>query len=1055
MSLFEQNVELDFSGMDAGIDERLLSPGKLSRLDNGYFDNNATIKRRSGIVVSQQAVSAGDFGIETGNISRIDKYQKQLILEGINGLYSRSEVDVGQISLRLLDRLRNGNYDVRRRTNRASLETDFIAPFGGDKSLGPVALDSAYSGPLSGVSFWVWERMPFDPYAVTHEIAVLVRNERTKQILVQQSFALASTVAAPRVVWVASQSKFYLYYYNGSNIVVRYLPIATMELSGEISTSLGTSEIFDVFYQAEEDKLLLSWKDVSNDLNMASVDPVDGYTVLQSDIATATNITALSAIIVHDIDTGINWYITAWNDGTNNIYVSNAAFDSSGTITTTTLAVGHTVGRIDTVVTTSNSWCDVVYEQKTTGPNMHIEFFEFEPPTNIIVSGPHDVCGGARLAGKCIANQATDATYANVSTAFTAFNEGSATTFIIDLHNLKETGSVQITSFMTQSGVQPGVYGRVMPEETAPFGDVPLCNRLPAPFCPEGEPTSDTDNQIFTFPLIGKKEPEFFKPIGLDVTIWDYYVCSATLNFKAQLSSIDLSPGLYLPGACPLYYDGNDLMEGEFSSAPEIASIASVAGSGVVAGETYSIRLVYVFRDSAGRVHRSAPSSAKSLEVGVGDSALEVTFYDQLITRKNFVRLEMYRTKLGGTVYYHDPLALVTSSTITTFLPDDQLGEVLYTEGGVLDNVASSSYGQGCLHQGRVFQIMPDRQTICYSDVDLKDQPPNFSEVYRLRVPGDKGKLCALASMDDKLIAWCTAGIYAFTGSGPNLLGAQNNYSEPFLVEGSIGCSDGQGNSLARDPEGIWFMSPQGLRHLNRGLAITRKQDGRFQGSETDGQVLEPNGQFTQCIKALPVLNTTQVRFFDGTNQWVWDYRFGQWSRFTNFGCLDAATGFDGTVYHSRRSFTPGQRLFQEAPGTTSDYSGVYQMVMVTPWIHLAGVQGLQRVRRLFFLANLDDQDHPIDPTTILQPFNIAVYEDYDNNAAKETATIAMSDAAVGQRKPIQFEYHIANQKCTAIKFIINDAPIEGTQINYKLTKFMLQVGLKRGGSKLTPAKKI
>lgn len=1051
MALQKQNVNLNFTGMDAGVDERLLSPGRMTRLDNGYFSDGGTLKRRGGYRISQQTQGLDEEAF--GSLKRLDKYQNQLLMEDAgSGVYSRSKVDSG-ISVHQLDWLRSNGYSIQRSSMRASLETDFVARCDDNKLSIPISFDCAYSGNLSGFSFWVWEvESTGTGYTLVHEIHYLVRNEKTKQTVLSGSFEGLVTDMNPRVLWVDSAGKFYLYYGDsGPNITLRELPLSTLQFNSPVTAVAGGTSVFDAYYHVAQDKLLFTYKETgSNDLVMNSVDPQDGVAVIQTGTVVATTVSSLSAIVLFDGTD--NQYVVAWNDGTNNVKLSAAMFDAGPTISTVNQAVGHSVGRIVTCWGHTQG-VDVSYEQKPGNPNAHIEGLRFDPTTGTIVSGPFDVCGGMNIAARPQRMLGMARTLLPVTMPGPngpQANQGGV--FVVDLHDLEQAGAPNVADVLVQSGVQPGVYARILPEETGiPTSTV----RVPSAFPLFDEPITPANSLVASFPILARKEPEF---IGAGPgAVWDYYIVSATLDFKAQLSVLDLAPGAYLPGACPMFYDGANLVEAEFHTFPIISSVApSAAGSGLVAGQTYSFILVYAWRDACGRIHRSAPSIAESITLGGGDNSAEVHFYDQLLTRRDGVQLELYRTKQGGTIYYRELTPVASNGQLLTLsLGDNFLGEALYTTGAVLDNAASQSYGQGCLHQGRVFQIDPDRQTINYSDADVKDQCPNFSEVYRLRVPGDHGKLVAIHSMDDRLIAICTNGIYSFSGTGPNLLGAQNGYSEAFLLEAAIGACDGQGNSLARDPEGLWFMSPKGPRHFSRGLQITRLQDNRFLGSEVDGKILNALGQ-PNCIKAFNVPGTTQVRFWDGLLQWVWDYRFRQWSRFTNFVAADATVGLDGTVYHGKAGASRGESLHEENQLLTVDtLTSRYQLLAETPWIHFAGVQGYQRVYRFFFLADLDDEDSPIDPTLYSQPFNLAVYTDYDKSAPAEQATILFDDAAEGARKPIQYEHHFAHQKNQAIKLIINDAPVNGFQVNYKLTNFMLQVGIKRGGPKLPQTKKI
>lgn len=1032
MALQKQNIEFPFvGGLDGSVDSRLLPPGRLSTLQNGSINATGVVQRREGFATLGATVYSGE-DFSTGNEGvRFHAYEGQYIAESKKGLMaSFAGTKFKDLDVYVSDTVTR----FHRRTNRASLETEFVAPGSVSRASQAKDLDCAYSGSATHLTCFAWRD------AGTSDCHFLVRDENTKQVLQKGQLLLPSAgtlVSIPRVVYVSSASAFYVYYFNETIPVIERIKItvaAPTVFTGPDSLSTAVlgpaaSSAWDITYESSLDRLLVSFEDSGNDLQMVRLDPVDGITeITHSAVVASADIKALANLIVSS--GGTTYYVTAWCDSAaNNIYVSSWANATNlAAPTTTTQAVGHTPGTIDICVNNAlPSQYYVIYEQKTFNPNMHIEAFLVTASTVAIASGPRDIVGGCRLLTRAWPSASGEGRlYLGVQFA----NAIQRSAFIIDVNSMYEA-NLSVTSFATNAGINPPVLARLFPEA---MGAIPGDARRR--LCKPLQLDSTNHARQFTIPCIARKELE----LANSVEYADNYIALAHLDFDGKINYSNLGPGQYLHGACPLFFDGKDLVEAEFNTYPVILSAAdSGTGAGLTINTQYSFKLVYEWQDASGRLHRSIPSEATTFTTGGASTGVKVSFYDQLLTRRTFVRICLYRTKASGVVYYHDPAATWDSGGMYTQSSDANLGELLYTEGGSLPHAPSADYGQGCVHQGRVFKILPDRKTIAYSDLDRKDQAPNFSEDLQITVNGDQGKLTALFSADDRLFIFAERGIYIIGGQGAADTGLGATYSDPVLVERHLGCKETCGNSLIADEEGIWFQSSEGLRHLNRGLSISRGQGGQPYGSELGTTP-------ANIVATVNPPGKNEIHFFDGDNRWVYNTRFRQWAKYTDSEACGAAISSSGTVVYMDYLSCD---VFEQQSGLTIDAgSSTYSMTVTTGWFKATGLQDYMRVYRIFLLG-----DATADPTAKAQTLNVYLYTDY--NASTVVASKSEAFANLPTSGIIELDIHVPVQKAQAFQVKIQDSSGVGSQLNYKLVGIKFEVGIKQGGPKLPIAQRL
>jgi hypothetical protein len=176
-----------------------------------------------------------------------------------------------------------------------------------------------------------------------------------------------------------------------------------------------------------------------------------------------------------------------------------------------------------------------------------------------------------------------------------------------------------------------------------------------------------------------------------------------------------------------------------------------------------------------------------------------------------------------------------------------------------------------------------------------------------------------------------------FAGDGPTVTGdtAQGGFSRPQLVTSDVGCIYPE--SVCLTPNGYVFQSRKGFHLLGRDGSIS------YVGAPVEAY----NSQRTRSATSLPD-RTSIVFVSDSGSTLLYDYFYGQWSRFSNHLGYGAAVVADR--YHYLRL---DGRVFRETPGEYSDAGQRIRIRFETAWIRLQGhLQGFARFWALHLLGS-------------------------------------------------------------------------------------------------------
>lgn len=534
-----------------------------------------------------------------------------------------------------------------------------------------------------------------------------------------------------------------------------------------------------------------------------------------------------------------------------------------------------------------------------------------------------------------------------------------------------------------------------------------------------------------------------------------------TLTFdSSNLFSEQLGQNLHISGGVLLAYDGVSATELGFHVFPEGETLADGgAATGSLDAGDYRVCVLYEWVDAQGQRHQSAPSIPQTVTVvATGSIVVSDIPYLRLTSKfspRSDVKVVIYRTVADGVeVFYRDTeidnvVTLDEPTTAPILTQADTalvLNEVLYTVGGVLENIAPPASRTVVKHKNRLFLgATGDGASVAYSKEAVFGEGVAFSDGFTIAVEPGGGDITALASLDDKLVIFKRDRVYAFVGDGPLETGAQNDFTLPQLITGDVGAIDQA--SVVAVPTGIMFKSDKGIYLLTRSLSF------EYVGAPVE----DYNNLLITSATLLEDVN--EVRFTTSDGQaLIYSYFFDQWSTFTDYESVSAINAL-GSYCHLRSD----GKVRKESTAYLNA-GARYSMAIETSWLAFAGIQGYQRVWRYAFLGDfITDHYTKIKLAYDYEnAFTETVYfnvdEGLDLSYYGDDPTYGESTVYGGSGSSVyQFESVPRRQKCESIKFRIEDidTKTEAGGGSFNLVSLTLEVGIKKGIDRLTGGKTV
>lgn len=435
-------------------------------------------------------------------------------------------------------------------------------------------------------------------------------------------------------------------------------------------------------------------------------------------------------------------------------------------------------------------------------------------------------------------------------------------------------------------------------------------------------------------------------------------------------ASAEIGGDLNLSGGFLWMYDGYTPVEQGFNVWPDSVELTSSGTGGFLTAQEYFYQITYEWADNQGNVFRSAPSVPINVTTTGSTSKNTLHIPTLRLTYKisNPVKIVVYRWSTAQQIYYQttsltNPLLNDPTVDYVDFVDtkadSDILGNsIIYTTGGVLENIAAPATSTLTLFQSRLWLVdAEDKNLLWFSKQVIEATPVEMSDLLTIYVPpttaaqGSTGPMRALSALDDKLIIFKKDAMYYINGQGPDNTGANSQYSDPVFITATVGCDNQQ--SIVFMPNGLMFQSDKGIWLLGRDLSTS--YIGAPVEDFTTNAIVE---------SAINVPGTNQVRFTMSSGvTLMYDYYYGQWGTFNNVPAISS------TLYEGLHTYVNSfGQLFQETPGAYLDGSTPVLMSFTTSWLNLAGVQGYERFYFFYLLGQYSS------------PFNLNVQMAFDYN---------------------------------------------------------------------------
>lgn len=293
--------------------------------------------------------------------------------------------------------------------------------------------------------------------------------------------------------------------------------------------------------------------------------------------------------------------------------------------------------------------------------------------------------------------------------------------------------------------------------------------------------------------------------------------------------SIQLGGQVITASGMATAYDGASPCEANFLLFPEVVTVAD-AGAGSVPNGVYLYSALYEWYDRSGQRHQSAPWPGVSYTVSGGPKNQTVTVPTLFVTQRTGINIVILRSANGSSTLQRvnpisDPVANSSSAATVTYTDsktDAQLGEDVYTTGGVKPNDAIPPCSVLMKHQGRIWIDQGDNSgSFRFSQPHVTGYGLQWNE----DLTGDiDAPITAFASMDEKAIIFAEEKIYVVFGNGPGTNGLGGSYSAPQQLAADVGCSEPR--SILLMPDGLIFKSLKGWHRLGRDLNVTYIGEG-------------------------------------------------------------------------------------------------------------------------------------------------------------------------------------------------------------------------------------
>jgi hypothetical protein len=507
-------------------------------------------------------------------------------------------------------------------------------------------------------------------------------------------------------------------------------------------------------------------------------------------------------------------------------------------------------------------------------------------------------------------------------------------------------------------------------------------------------------------------------------------------DFGHKVRAVKVGSSSYLTGGALWQYDGKSVVEAGFMFFVEGVVLADGAAGAIPIG-SYSYRIYPEWINEKGERELGTCVAAFTLSAA-GSKKVSVTIPTIAHTWKRGGRTNLafaiFRTEVNPTdqsafhrVSSVDPAATGDNgyvvndpTTDTVAFTDNMLDAVIltkqldYRNSGEPPNLMPEPATVIWSGQDRIYLAgFEDPNQVIFSKLHFLGDVVRFFPAFEIHCDEEGGAITGGIMLNETNILFKASSIYRVDGDGPNDLG-QGSYSAANLVRSDVGCAE-QASIVGLDA-GVMFKSAKGFYLLPLGGDAPQ-----YVGKDVEVY----NDQAVTAATLVPDKNQIRILTSAGVTL-LYDYFFKQWGTFS-------LTGADATFWKGAYTFCRNDgRVGVEDAATWTDFGSAIVMAFEPAWLHFAGLQGFQRVKRASFLGIW--RSHHMVRLSYQYNYQVGLpfVQDVDPQDFMETGTYGDSSPyGTGTyggdgSSTYQFQHDLEVQKCESVRFRIEVRPSPG-----------------------------
>lgn len=1052
MALRDVDIPVIFqSGAEGKVDENAL-PVRVVRLIDAVFDDQNTVRTRGGHSAMLTSASSTS-GTLPNEFRRIWAHRETPMLDAKNGMFRLLASPLGPQRVESLPRANRSDTVGVNHFKRAGMVTSSVSgtierwPAGLSQPAKTSNLDADVDT-AAGSSVWAWEEsQPNGRMSIGMALVQESGQTVLKQTLLTTDIITNQIRTSPRVVSVGS-GIFYVYFatWGSGTAVMRFhtVRVSTSTASFGAETALSASvntgatgatgwtdpsgvPLFDVVYCPLNACIGFVWRIHSDatKVNCIDLDPVNGVTNFFGGGAlgarTIGSIRSLRAVLTSETSGAVTTeYVQvvctvgdstlrgfAWDIGTIGASTPGEIYDVGGSA-----VLGRITG-IDFEGPTSSLFdiyidCDPTGAAPTATTNQIYKITALkQDPTDQGVVSASFLYSGWHIYGQVVKQDGDP---------------------LLPVANLDPQGPSIFLLCRDYAGGPPYVLARVCRGEAGYLAN-------------EWHPSMRVANTLLTSSsTLTVPFPKWVADLQVtgDRITTPVVISRADIDQLDALGSLEVNGLTLLAGASPQYFDGVVSVEAGMHHAPRLSN---AAGGSSGSGKVVYLCAVEEWQDAAGNLHTGPPSNVievPDMATTGDDWTVDISWVPGVAPTK---KVSVFRTAVDSTgPFYRAVSEGGVNVPESTLFPTGQFAlvpDTLYSTGAAGEPLPYEAVPP-CRHlttwDGRVW-LAPgdDGQSVYFSNVVEEAFAPEFSPLFRRRVPRSWGRVVGCAAAGDRLVVICERKIGAIFGAGPTPSGEQDNYSQITPIVEHIGGVWGAPNSIVSTAEGVWFQSRFGIRLLGGGGIV--RTEAHEAGAEFDSAIVGT----TLTLSAIPVPGKQQARFYasSGGRSFVWDSQWRQWCEFSFSGLSATVAGDDVYIIRSSSVVWKDDDTLVEDAGTGFGAS------LKTAPIQVAGFQGLQRIRRINILGKQGESGEDV---------SISLAGFFDGEAP--VALVNSQPATPNSQGNFQAQHHLVRQKCQSLALFISWFTLSEFA-KPRLTGITLSAGVKLSHPKLPSSKRI